>query len=221
VAFVRAYESWMHRERGDLTAARIAARHVIEVGTRHGFPDWAVAGRMQLIAADLAEEPAEPQINALSDAIQDFHKIGAEWILSSLVIDKGWSCLAVGDYAQVEWCIAEAEEILSHGQRTSEAELIRLGAELTARRSGPLHPSFARNLQRSMRYALGQGALLFVLRSGTSYERWLGPDALADLDDELLEGYRRAALLFGTDAADRERFLRNCGPAAAVSRAAV
>jgi hypothetical protein len=218
VAFVRTYESWMHRERGDLVAARLAADHVIEVGERHGFVDWAVAGRLQRAAADLAAEPTVERVQALGDAIQDFRVIGEEWILSSLVIDQGWGCLALGDYDQAETCIAEAEDILSHGQRTSEAELLRLGAELTARRDGPMHPSVAEDLRRAMQIALDQGALLFVLRCGTSYERWLGPDALAALDGELLDALRRAAAVFGSGAADRERFLRNCGPSAVVSR---
>jgi len=72
-----------------------------------------------------------------------------------------------------------------------------------------------------MQFALQQGAHLFVLRCGISYERWLGHDALAALDGELVDAYRRAAALFGSSPADRERFLRNCGPSAVVSRAAV
>jgi hypothetical protein len=208
-AFVRTYESWMHRERGMPEIAITAADDVIELGERHGFFDWTAAGRIQRLAGVLAIEPSVAVLDELGDAIRAFRINGEEWILSSLLIDRGWGYLALGHLDDVDACLLETEEVLGHGQETSRAEAHRLRAELLARRSGPEHPAVAAELQEGMRFAIGQGALLYVLRCGASYERWLGLD---DLDSHLRRAYEQAGARFGSGPAQRDRLLRLCGP---------
>jgi hypothetical protein len=218
VAFVRTYEAWMHRERGVPDAAIAAAEEVIELGDRHGFFDWVAAGRIQRLAAMLAMEPSVPLLDELGDAIRAFRINGEEWILSSLLIDRGWGYLALGDLDQVESCLLETQEVLDHGQKTSLAEAHRLQAELMARRSGPHDPAVAHQLRAGMRFAIDQGAHLFVLRCGASYERWLGLDGL---DADLRQTYEEATARFGPTLEGRERFLRRCGPDASMNPAGV
>jgi tetratricopeptide (TPR) repeat protein len=218
IAFVRTYEAWMHRERGMPDAAIAAAEEVIELGERHGFFDWVAAGRIQRLAATLAKEPSVAVLDELGDAIQAFRINGEEWILSSLLIDRGWGYLALGDLEQAESCLVETQEVLGHGQKTSLAEAHRLRAELVARRSGPHDPAVADELRAGMRFAIGQVAHLFVLRCGASYERWLGLDGL---DADLRQAYEEAMARFGPTLSERERFLRWCGPDASMSAAGV
>jgi hypothetical protein len=176
------------------------------------------AGRIQHLAATLAKEPSVAVLDELGDAIRAFRINGEEWILSSLLIDRGWGYLALGDLDQVESCLLETQEVLGHGQKTSLAEAHRLRAELVARRNGPDDPTVADELRAGMRFAIGQGAHLFVLRCGASYERWLGLDGL---DADLRQAYEDATARFGPTPSERERFLRRCGPDASKHPAGV
>ncbi len=218
VAFVRAYEAWMHRERGAFPEAFAAAEEVVRLGELHGFFDWSTAGRMQIAAAAIAMNPTFEGLDELTRAIAAFRVGGEEWILSSLQLEQGWGYLALGDLDSAEACLHDAEEVISHGQHTSLAEAHRLRAEILVRRQGADLALVAAELCDGMRFALGQGAQLFVMRCGASYERWLGLDGL---DADLQAAYEHARLLFAADSTSLERFLRTCGPTAAVTTVGV
>src|SRR5262249_33255322 len=82
VAFVRAYEAWMHRERGASAESIEAADEVIRLGVQLEFFDWATAGRMHKAAALVAERPTIERLEDLGRAIAAFRVGGGEWTVT-------------------------------------------------------------------------------------------------------------------------------------------
>jgi class 3 adenylate cyclase/tetratricopeptide (TPR) repeat protein len=203
IAFVRTYEAWMHRERGAIPEAIEAADEATRLGEQSGFSDWATAGRMHKAAALVAESPTMEGLEDLGRAIAAFRVGGAEWTVTSVQLDRGWGYVLLGDLEQAEACLQDAEEVIGHLQRTSVAEAHRLRAELRARRFGA-DDAVASELATGMRLAMSQGAPLYVLRAGATFERWFGPERL---DRDLRAAYEAALAIFGPDLAARRRFL--------------
>jgi class 3 adenylate cyclase len=215
VAFVHTYEAWMHRERGALDDAVAAAEEVVRLGDQHGFLDWLMAGRMQLAAAHIAEQPSADVLGDLGESIATWHASNPEWLLSSLMMERARGYICLGDLDRAAECLADADEIIGHGQRTSLAEAHRLKAELIALTAGPDDPRVRIELVDGMRFAAGHGAHLFVLRCGETFGRWLGLDAL---DGDLSLALDRARAAFGPASTTADYVRRSCGEAGVVNR---
>jgi class 3 adenylate cyclase len=203
MAFVRTYEAWMHRERGDLPASIAAAEHAMRLGEQLEFSEWATAGRMHKEAALMAERPTIEGLEDLGRAIAAFRVGGGEWTVTSVQLEQGWGYVVLGEIERAEAALRDAEEVIGHLQQTSVAEAHRLRAELLARRHGA-GVDVARELSAGMRLAMSQGALLYVLRLGATFERWFGR---GQLEPELRAAYEEAINVYGPDPTRLRRFL--------------
>jgi class 3 adenylate cyclase/tetratricopeptide (TPR) repeat protein len=178
LAFVRMYESWLHRMLGDGDSARAAAEEVLRIGERHGFFDWVMTGRIHLAAAAIADEPSLAVLDEMGDAIALWRSVGGRIGLPLLLVEQGWAYLALGERERAASCLADAEDVAGRYQRFAFAELHRLRAELFAASNGKHDPAIAEELLAGMRLAERQGAHLFVVRCGDAYVRRLGADRL-------------------------------------------
>ena len=194
LAFVRMYESWVHRMRGCFGDAERAALEIIRIGERHGFFDWQMTGRIHLAAAQAAAEPSLPALAEMGEAIAMWRGLGGEVLLPPLIVERGWGYLSLGELGQATECLEDAEAILPGGQRLAVAEALRLRAELAARSTEAAEDDVAEQLRAAMRHARDQGARLFVLRCGASYQR---VRELDELDDDLRDALDDAVSAFG------------------------
>jgi hypothetical protein len=198
VAFVRMYESWVHRMRGSFESASASAREIVRIGERHGYFDWQMTGRIHLAAAEAAAEPTATALAEMGDAITAWRSLGGEVLLPGLIIERGWGYVRLGDFDQAGSCLEDAEQILAKGQRLAAAEALRLRAELSAR-TGAVPPDDVSRLARAaLRLAAEQGALLFVLRAGATCQRVAAVDSI---DDDLRRSFAGAVDAFGTESA--------------------
>jgi len=199
VAFVRNYETLMHRLRGKFDDAASAAEELLRIGERHGFFDWMMTGRMHMAAAVVASDPSPSpsSLAELGDAIATWRGAGGESLMPTLLLERGWGYASLGDRELAGACLDDADDIIRRGQELSAAEAHRLRAELAALSNGPGDPAVAGELEAGLRFAVSQGAHLYVLRGAASYERWLGLDRL---DPVLRAGVDRAISAFGADS---------------------
>jgi hypothetical protein len=197
--FVRVYETWMHRLRGDVNAAVDAADEVVRIGERHGFFDWLSAGHIHRCAASALDAAARPALDEMGESIARWRAVGGRILMPFLLTEQGFGYLSIGETGRAETCLAEAEET-AVGQRLAEAELHRLRAELAARSNPSDHATIGHELRAGMEFAQRQGAHLFVLRCGVTHERLLGPDSL---DDTLRTALEAARAVYGPVVANR------------------
>jgi hypothetical protein len=209
VAFVRMYESWVHRMRGSFESASASAHEIVRIGERHGYFDWQMTGRIHLAAAEAAAEPTATALGEMGDAITAWRSLGGEVLLPGLIIERGWGYLRLGDFDRAGSCLEDAEQIQAKGQRLAAAEALRLRAELSARTGAAPPDDVSRLARAALRLAAGQGALLFVLRAGATCQR---VDAVDSIDDELRRSFAGAVDAFGTGSAIVRRELGDLSP---------
>jgi class 3 adenylate cyclase len=198
LAFVCMYESWVHRMRGCFDEAERTASEIIRIGERHGFFDWQITGRIHLAAASAAADPTRAALGEMGEAIALWRGLGGEILVPSLLVERGWGYLALGDLALAAECLTDAMSIMTRGQHLAVADAERLRAELLAQESGSSDDDPVTVLRGAMHHAANQGARLFVLRCGASYQRLFGLDGL---DDELRSALDGAVHTFGPTSA--------------------
>jgi class 3 adenylate cyclase len=195
LAFVREYEAWFHRLRGDNAGARAAAEEVVQIGEQHGFFDWIVTGRIHLTAALVAEQPSLATLSEMREAIELWTAVGGRVGLPALLVEQGFGYLALGDVENTARCIDEAVSLAGADQRFGYSELHRLRAELALATAGITDPAVEAELLAGMRLAQEQAAPLFLVRCGDSYERIFGAGRL---DAELRQALEAGRAMFAT-----------------------
>jgi hypothetical protein len=170
---------------------------------------------MHLAAAYAAASPTMGALDDLEVAIANFHAAGAEWTITSAMLEQAWGYLALDRVGLAASCLTQLQHVLGRGQCTSAAEVHRLRAEIIALTDGPTNPAVADELRAGLHWAKSQGAHLFVLRGAASFERWFG---LEDLDDDLKIAYEEALGAFGPSPIPAQ-VRRLDGAAGQVSRA--
>src|SRR5581483_5606586 len=78
VAYVRTYESMLHRARGDAPAAVTAAEEALRIGERHGFAVWQIVGKIHLSAARAMAGGSSGVLDEMGVALATWRAIGAE-----------------------------------------------------------------------------------------------------------------------------------------------
>jgi hypothetical protein len=195
VAFVRNYEAFLHRARGDADAAVAAAEDVIRVGERHGFLDWQIVGQMQLYAAQAMTAASPEAVGRLSEAITTWCTVGGEALVPYLLVEQAAGYLALDEVDPAAGALDHAFEIIGRGQRLAAAEALRLRAELTARTNPDGHDAIAADLVEAIRLGEEQSAVWFVLRAALSHARLLGGDSM---DPGVRAALTRAVAAFDT-----------------------
>ena len=186
LAFVRNYESILHRVRGDGEAAAVAAEEALAIGERHGFFDWQIVGRMQRGAAGVLADPSPEALGELDDAMGVWCAVGGEAQIPWLRAELAAGHLARGDLEQATACLEEAFAGMRRGQRLALPEALRLRAELRLRADPSATTAAAADLREAIGVARAQGDVYSLLRAALTHRRLLGRDgdlvetALAD-----------------------------------------
>jgi class 3 adenylate cyclase len=165
VAFVRMYESWLHRLRGDGARASAAAQEVRLIGEQHGFFDWVMTGRIHLAASRLAVEPSYPVLDEMAEATAVWQSVGGRLAIPALLVEQGFGYLGLGDVEQARRCADESAAAGRAEQRFGLSERHRLRAALVEA-TRPGDPAVVSELTAGVRVAADQGAHLFVVRCG-------------------------------------------------------
>jgi hypothetical protein len=182
VAFVRTYEAQLHRARGDVQAATVAAEEVSRIGARHGFFDWQMVGRMHLAAARAMTDDSSNALDEMDDAITTWCAMGGEALIPWLRVEQAAGYLARDDADKAIRCLDQAFQGMAGGQRLAWPEALRLRAELRLRADPAAKPSAEADLREAIAVARAQGSAYSVLRAALSRRRLLdgGADDLTD-----------------------------------------
>jgi class 3 adenylate cyclase len=182
VAFVRTYEAQLHRARGDVQAAAVAAEEVGRIGARHGFFDWQMVGRMHLAAARAMTDSSSNALDEMDDAITAWCAVGGEALIPWLRVEQAAGYLARDDLDKATRCLDQAFQGMASGQRLALPEALRLQAELRLRVDPAAEPSAEADLREAIAVARAQGTAYSLLRAALSRRRLLdgGADDLAD-----------------------------------------
>jgi hypothetical protein len=197
-AFVGVYAGWVHRMRGDLTAACAASEEVIRIGEQHGFFDWLATGQIHLAAARAAQDPKVEALDEMGAAIAVWRAVGGRVALPSLIAEQAFGYLALGAHDRAAACLADAEELLTV-QGLAVPEVNRLRAELIAATRGSDDPAVDQELTLAIRTAAAQRAHLFVLRAAATHGALFGVGAF---DSDVSDSVTSARAAFG-DRAER------------------
>jgi class 3 adenylate cyclase len=171
VAFVRTFAAVLHRLRDDATAAVVAAEEVIELGDRHGFFDWQLAGRMQHGAARVMVDPSPEALAELEEAIATWCTVGGEVLVPWLRVEQAGGHLARGDLDRAAACLDEAFRSMEGGQRLGLPEALRLRAELRLRSDPPGRAQAQDDLRQAIGVARAQGNIYAMLRAALAHRR--------------------------------------------------
>src|SRR5215813_8326193 len=182
MAFVRTYEAQLHRARGDAQAATAAAEEVARIGTRHGFFDWQMVGRMHLAAARAMTDSSPNALDEMDDAITTWCAVGGEALIPWLRVEQAAGYLARDDLDEAMRCLDQAFQVMAGGQRLALPEALRLRAELRLRVDPAAELSAEADLREAIAVARAQGSAYSVLRAALSRRRLLdgGVDDLTD-----------------------------------------
>lgn len=182
VAFVRTYEAQLHRARGDVQAATAAAEEVSRIGTRHGFLDWQLTGRMHLAAARAMTDNSSDALDELDDAINTWCAVGGALLIPWLRVEQAAGYLARDDLDKAARCLDQAFQGMASGQRLAWPEALRLRAELRLRIDPAAGPDAEADLREAIVVARAQGTAYSLLRAALSRRRLLdgAADDLAD-----------------------------------------
>ncbi|HET6833267.1 MAG TPA: adenylate/guanylate cyclase domain-containing protein [Acidimicrobiales bacterium] len=175
-AFVRAYEAWLHRARGDLVAAHEAVAEIVRIAQQHGFVFWMIVGQIHTSANQVAVEPTRAALDQLGAAIATYRGFGANALVPLLLLEQGAGCLALGDLKPARRCVDDA---LSYtDQLFVRAEGLRLRAELRA--AGAYGEVDRHDIEGDLREALlqttAQHVPYYASLAAESYRRLVGDD---------------------------------------------
>ena len=131
-AFVRAYEAWLHRLRGDPDAALVACDELVRVAGKHGFQFWQVVAQLQMGATMVQVEGSPAAIDRLGTAIHVYRTYGAHALVPSLLLEQAEGLMRAGALDEAERCVEDA--LAYEFQRYARAEGLRLRAEVRAAR---------------------------------------------------------------------------------------
>ena len=134
-AFVRAYEAWLHRLRGDPDAALVACDELVRVAGKHGFQFWQVVAQLQMGATMVQVEGSPAAIDRLGTAIHVYRTYGAHALVPSLLLEQAGGLMRAGALDEAERCVEDA--LAYEFQRYARAEGLRLRAEVRAARGAP------------------------------------------------------------------------------------
>jgi class 3 adenylate cyclase len=177
-AFLRAYEAWLHRVRGDLVAAHDAGAEIVRIAQQHGFVFWMIVGQLATSANQVAVEPTRPALSQLGAAIATYRGLGANALVPTFLVERAAGCLAVGDVDEARRCV---DDTLSYAdQLYARAEGLRLRAELRA--AGGYGQADQHVIKADLREALllttVQRAPYYAALAAESYRRLVGDDPL-------------------------------------------
>jgi class 3 adenylate cyclase/tetratricopeptide (TPR) repeat protein len=172
-AMVRSFEAWAQRVRGEIDAARRAAREMTRLGEEHGFAVWVAAGQMNALATEVVAAPTAAAVGGLAGAIATYRAMGCGAMVPSLLLEQAAGHLALGD---LDAAGRDVDDALGHTvQRYARADGLRLRAEVRAAR-GEAVGGVARDLDEAAAVAGEQGAALYLGRITASRRRLLDGD---------------------------------------------
>jgi class 3 adenylate cyclase len=164
IAVVR---SLMHRLLGDFEGASASAQDAVDIGDRHGFPFWTLAGNLATALTDArcAVPGAQDRVEAL---VQVWRFTGVDVWTPYFAMEHGMTLLLGGDTAAA---LAAFEQGVEVGERTGSllfaAETARLIGE-TRLQMGDA--SGLASLEVAAKTAAAQGTRLFELRARTAIQ---------------------------------------------------
>ena len=176
-AMVRSFEAWAHRVRGEIDAARRAAREMTRLGEVHGFAVWVAAGHMNALATEIVAGPTAAAVAGLGGALAAYRALGCGAMVPSLLLEQAAGHLALGDLEAAGRCVDDA---LGHTvQCYARAEALRMRAEVRAALAGTgggpdETDAVARDLDAAAAVASAQGAAFYLGRITASRRRLLG-----------------------------------------------
>jgi hypothetical protein len=175
-AYVRAFEAWLHRTRGDVVAAHDAGAEIVRIAQRHGFVFWAIVGQLHSSANEVAVNPTPSTLGGLGAAIATYRSLGANALVPSWLLEQAEGSLAISDLDQARHCVDQA---LSYtDQLYARAEALRLRAEVRA--AGGYGEPDQHTIKADLREALMQTAMqqvpYYTSLAAESYRRLVGDD---------------------------------------------
>jgi class 3 adenylate cyclase len=173
-AFVRSYESWLHRARGDAESAREAAEDIVRVAERHGFVFWLIVGQMQLSATNATVAPCRAGLDALGEAIALYRSLGIGVMFHAFVLEQAEGYLTVGAVDEAGACVEDVLSSPTHAYVLADA--LRLRAEVAAARGRAGSAGVEADLRAALDAARTQGAVFYAGRITASYRRLVGHD---------------------------------------------
>jgi class 3 adenylate cyclase len=186
VAFVRTFDALLHRRRGDVASAAVAAEEVIRIGERHGFFDWLMVGRMHVAAAEAMTGASAAALDEMGEAIETWCKVGGEALIPTLLVEQADGYLARGHLDKTRACLDQAFGAIARGQRVALAEALRLRAELRLRSDPSARAEADTDLREAIGVARGQGDVYSLLRTALTHRRWFDREG-GDLIDTALD----------------------------------
>jgi class 3 adenylate cyclase/tetratricopeptide (TPR) repeat protein len=195
VAFVRMYESVLHRRRRDGPAAVAAAEEVIRIGQRHGFIDWQLVGNIHLLAANVLADASCASLEALGTALETWRAVGGDFLIPSLLVEQADGYLVRHDVEAARACLRRAFDAMRHGQRLGLPEALRLRAELRLTTAPADAAQAAADLREAITTARDRGDTYSLLRVALAHHRLVGKDdeLVNDALAEAVIAYRNAS----------------------------
>jgi class 3 adenylate cyclase len=171
-AYVRSYEGWAHRVRGDIDSAQHAAAAVQRIGSEHGFIFWLIVGQVMDHAAQVAAGAGDSALDGLAAALAAYRAMGVHAMVPSFLAELAEGLLAAGEPEPAGRCV---DDLLTFDQQPyMRAEGLRLRAEVRAATGGTdAAAAVRRDLAEAARLAEAQGAPLWMARVAASEVRLL------------------------------------------------
>jgi hypothetical protein len=195
VAFVRNYESVLHRLMGDASGAIAAAEEEIALGEKHGFSDWVLVGRMQLAASQALAGTSVEAPDRLGQAIEIWTAVGGQALNPWLLVEQAEGYLAGGAPDQAAGSLDRAFAIIGQGQRLALPEALRVRAELTLQLDATATAEATGALREAVDVARAQGSAYSLLRSALAWHRLVGATA----DERAGSALAEAVAAYGDD----------------------
>ncbi|MGH9229107.1 MAG: adenylate/guanylate cyclase domain-containing protein [Acidimicrobiales bacterium] len=175
-AYVRAFEAWLHRARGDLVAAHDAGAEIGRIAQRHGFVFWAIVGQLHTSANEVAANPTPAALGQLDGAIASYRGVGANVLVPSWLLEQAEGSVALGDLERARRCVDDA---LSYtDQLYARAGGLRLRAEVRAAGGygEPDRHTIKADLREALLQTTTQRAPYYASLAAESYRRLIGDD---------------------------------------------
>jgi class 3 adenylate cyclase/predicted ATPase len=172
IVYAHHYSAGVSTLRGDYETAHGAADRCIEIAQARGFPSWIATTRV--IVGEIVAAQGDP-VAGLAEAKAGFglfQQLGARFLVPQLRATLARICTMAGVAAEgldhVENGLAEAQQT---GEQSSDAELMRLRAELTLLQAPERTEDAEADLLVAIRRAGEQAAKSIELRAATDLAR--------------------------------------------------
>jgi hypothetical protein len=187
----------------DVATVNAYCNECVALASEHGFPNWAVYGRILQGWADAQKGEAKTGIAHIRDGLAAYEATGAR-VLAPLFLTLLAEALAFA--GKIEEGLAALDEALAQaavsGEGGWDAEIHRLRGELTARLPYPDPAKAEESFRTALAIAREQGTQGYELRAATSLARlWRkqgrrgeARDLLAPLYGSFTEGFDTADL---------------------------